>query len=334
MPAWTWLPALWAVAVLATWASLHYARRRRLIDQPGERRSHVLPTPRGGGLGIAVALLLGCAVAAAGGMLGGRAALAFAVGLVLVAGIGWVDDHRPLSPALRLLVQCLAGVVVALGLFGIDGRWGWALVAFAAVPVLVNVWNFMDGIDGLATTQALLAGGTLALLAPAQAGALGWVLVAGCAGFLPFNFPRARIFLGDVGSGALGYALAVIAVLAAARPGAGVAAVCVLLPLSAFLVDASLTLAGRVLAGERWWLAHVSHLYQRMVRAGHRHVAVTLVYAAFSLVAGILALVLNQLALNQFASNQAGPWLAGVATVCWLLLAALTWFLLRRAATH
>ncbi len=326
MSPWTWLPALWAATVLATWATLRYAHRRRLIDQPGERRSHAVPTPRGGGLGIAVALLAGCAWAAASGALGSWPAGAFATGLVLVAGIGWVDDHRPLSPVLRLLVQCVAGMVVAIGVFGIEGRWGWALVAGAAVPVLVNVWNFMDGIDGLATTQALIAGCTLALMAPGQAGLPGWALAVACAGFLPFNFPRARIFLGDVGSGTLGYVLAVTAVLAAADRGGGIAgATCVLLPLSAFLVDASMTLARRFLAGERWWLPHVSHLYQRLVRAGHRHATVTLVYAAFSLVAGILALALNQ----------AGPWPAGGATVCWLLAAAFIWWSLqRRTATH
>ncbi|KAF1687925.1 glycosyl transferase [Pseudoxanthomonas broegbernensis] len=326
MPASAWpLLALWAAAALGTWATLRYARRRRLIDLPGERRSHAVPTPRGGGLGIASALLLGCAWATAAGMVAPVAALAFAAGLVLVAGIGWVDDHRPLSPALRLLVQCLAGAVLALGLFGADGCRGWALLAFAAVPVLVNVWNFMDGIDGLATTQALICACVLALLAPAQAGLPGWALAAACCGFLPFNFPKARIFLGDVGSGALGYALAAIAVAAAARTGRidGATPV-VLLPLSAFLVDASMTLGGRILAGERWWLPHVSHLYQRWVRAGRSHVAVTLVYASFSLMAGILALALNQ----------AEPWLAGGVAVLWLLLAAITWLLLRRTATH
>lgn len=324
MPAWTWLPALWAATVLATWATLRYARRRRLIDQPGERRSHAVPTPRGGGLGMAVVLLCGCAWAAASGPAGSWPAVAFGAGLVLVAGVGWIDDHRPLSPLVRLLVHCVAGAIVAVGMFGIDGRWGWALAAGAAVPVLVNVWNFMDGIDGLATSQALIAAGALALMSPAQAGLPGVALAVACAGFLPFNFPRARIFLGDVGSGTLGYVLAVTMVLAAAgRDGPVAGAMCVLLPLSAFLVDASMTLARRILAGERWWLPHVSHLYQRMVHAGHRHATVTLVYAAFSLVAGILALALNQ----------AGPWPAGGATVCWLLAAAFIWWSLQRRAT-
>ena len=326
MPAPAWLlPALAAASALGTWLTLRYARRRSLFDQPGERRSHAVPTPRGGGLGIAVALLLAAAFAAFSGWVSWPQAAAFVGGLTLVAGIGWVDDHRPLSPWLRLAVQCLAGGVLALGLFGIDGRWGWALLALGAVPVLVNVWNFMDGIDGLATSQALLAAVALALLAPETAAPAGWALAAACCGFLPFNFPRARIFLGDVGSGTLGYALAVVALLAASESGAGAVSrgLLVLLPLSAFLVDASLTLAGRMLAGERWWLPHVSHLYQRWVRAGRSHVFVTGVYALFSFVDGILALVLNQSA----------PGLAGGSTVAWLLLAAILWFLLRRATS-
>src|SRR5690606_21830627 len=142
---WTSL-ALAAVSALGTWLTLRYARRR-LLDLPGERRSHTVPTPRGGGLGITIALLAGTALAVAGGVLAPLPALAFAAGLLLVAGIGWIDDHRPLSPWSRLAVQCLAGLVLAAGLYAGQGDWRWALLACAAVPVLVNVWNFMDGID-------------------------------------------------------------------------------------------------------------------------------------------------------------------------------------------
>ena len=312
------LALLGGVSALATWAALAYARRRNLVDQPGERRSHAVPTPRGGGIGITCALLVASLAARCMGLVPVLPVLCFAAGLLLVAGIGWADDHRPLSPLMRLVVQCLAGVVLAWGLHGADGRWGWALLTVALVPVLVNVWNFMDGIDGLATSQAMLAGLPFAWRAPAIAPA-ALVLAVAAAGFLPFNFPRARIFLGDVGSGTLGYALAALC----AAGGADLPfpyALILLLPLSAFLVDASLTLTARMLAGERWWQPHTSHLYQRWVRAGRSHVFVTAVYAVFSLVAIILACFLRGVASS--------PAAGGVAL--WLVSAALGWLHLRR----
>jgi len=319
MPLLAWLPGLAAVAAGATWLTLRYARRR-LIDQPGERRSHTLPTPRGGGLGIAVALLAAAALAAATGLAPWPGVAGFAAGLVLVAGIGWLDDHRPLSPWLRLGVQWLAGAVLACGFHLCGADVAIAVLALVAVPVLVNVWNFMDGIDGLATTQAAIAALALAHLSMPAAAPAGWALAAGCAGFLPFNFPRARIFLGDVGSGTLGYALAVVVMLAAAGQRGPADAMLLLLPLSAFLVDASLTLAARILAGERWWLPHLSHVYQRWVRAGRSHVFVTSSYALFSIVAAILASALHG----------AGPLPAGGGAVSWLAMAGLGWLVLRR----
>jgi UDP-N-acetylmuramyl pentapeptide phosphotransferase/UDP-N-acetylglucosamine-1-phosphate transferase len=316
-----WLAATCALASFGTWVALGYARRRRLLDEPGERRSHAVATPRGGGIGITFALL----VVAIAAVLGGRAewtATAFALaGLLAVAGIGWVDDHRPLSPLSRLLVQCLAGMLLGLGLFALDGRWGWALLACAAVPVLVNVWNFMDGINGLASSQALVAGATLAV-GDSEAGMAGACLAAACAGFLPFNFPKARIFLGDVGSGTLGYALAAAVLLVASAPDTPVLkGLWVLLPLSAFLVDASLTLLGRMTRGEKWWQPHVSHLYQRWVRAGRSHAFVTASYGAFSFVAAILATILGK----------AGPLVVAGTVVTWLLLAVAVWVLCRRS---
>ncbi len=312
-----WLALHAGVSALATGCALAYARRRNLVDQPGERRSHKVPTPRGGGIGITVALLAGCLALLAGGVAPALPVLGFATGLLLVAGIGWIDDHRPLSPGLRLGVQCLAGAVLAWALFGVDGRWGWALLAAGLVPVLVNVWNFMDGIDGLATSQAILAAVGVAVLAPGLV-VPALVLAAACAAFLPFNFPHARIFLGDVGSGTLGYALAALVALAADDIGRQ-HAVLLLLPLSAFLVDASLTLASRMLAGERWWQPHTSHLYQQWVKADRSHAFVTSVYAAFSFVAAILASFLGRLT----------PLLVGGGTAVWFALAALAWF-----ATH
>ena len=313
-----WLVLHAGVSVVMTWLALVYARRRNMVDLPGERRSHSVPTPRGGGIGIACALLAGSLVAVATGAVPALETGCFVGGLLLVAGVGWIDDHRPLSPWLRLAVQCVAGGLLAWGLHGAEGRWEWALLTAALVPVLVNVWNFMDGIDGLAATQALLAAMAFAWLAPGTA----WIALAfgaAVAGFLPFNFPRARIFLGDVGSGTLGYALAALGSMAAWERN-WMPAMLLLLPLSAFLVDASLTLAKRMLRGERWWQPHTSHVYQSWVKAGRSHAFVTFVYVAFSLAAIIIALSIDGMA----------PWLAGGGTVLWFVGAILGWLRLDR----
>jgi len=313
-----WLALLAGVSATATSLALRYARRHDLVDQPGERRSHTVPTPRGGGIGIACALLAGCLVLLYLGTVPVAPVLCFAGGLLLVAGIGWIDDHRPLSPWLRLAVQCLAGALLAWGLFGIDGRWGWALLTILLVPVLVNVWNFMDGIDGLAGSQAIIAATAFACLVPtSSAGA--WALAAATTAFLPFNFPRARIFLGDVGSGTLGYALAALGAWAAAGVG-GPSAIVLLLPMSAFLVDAALTLVSRILGGENWWQPHTSHVYQRWTRSGRSHVFVTSVYVAFSLVATMLAVLLAEI----------DPWFAVGGSILWFVSAMAGWFRLRR----
>ncbi|HSR64110.1 MAG TPA: hypothetical protein VLM17_00690, partial [Xanthomonadaceae bacterium] len=258
---------------------------RRLLDHPGERRSHVAATPRGGGVGIVVAM---CGALVAGAVIfPAERALALAIvgGLALVAAVGWIDDHRPLSPWLRLLAHALSAAGLGFGMFATGTGLPFALVGAAAALVLTNVWNFMDGIDAIAASQALLV--ALACALYAGGGPVAWwalALAAACAGFLPFNLPPARIFLGDVGSGALGFLLAALIAAAGARRPAD--APLLLLPLSAFLVDATLTLARRIWRGERWWLPHAQHAYQGLARACHRHGPVTAAYALWT-VAGV-----------------------------------------------
>lgn len=279
MPVAVWLALHSGIGALGTWIARRYALRARLIDQPGERRSHAAATPRGGGAAIVAAMLVAVAAAIATDLQNAVLPTAFAIGLLLVAGIGAVDDHRPLSPWLRLGVHAVAAALLAGGLWAAYGDPWLALGAFALAIGLTNVWNFMDGIDGLAASQAALFAAAVAVWLHGPAQWLALALGAACCGFLPFNFPRAKIFLGDVGSGALGYAVAALclALAAEARPGWGLS----LLPLAAFLVDAALTLVGRMLRGERWWTPHVTHAYQIWARKGG-HVRVTLLYGLWT----------------------------------------------------
>ena len=308
-----WVGLLAAGTAAGTWLARYYALRGNLMDQPGDRRSHAVATPRGGGIAIVLVVLLAGLY-----LLPWRSSLpalwlGFLPGLLFVAGIGWWDDHRPLSPWLRLAIQAVASLMLAIGAGWYSGHWLPAVVAFGSAMVLVNVWNFMDGINGLAVTQAgLAAAGYAAVLS----GGWHWLalgLLAACAGFLPFNFPKARIFLGDVGSGALGFALA--GLLTAALISAPVAtAPLLILPLCVFLVDAGFTLTRRILCNEQWWTPHVTHVYQRAARR-FGHTTITLVYATMSAVTLALMIGWSHVTLSQ------SVWVVVVAysvvSLCW-----------------
>lgn len=285
------IACLIAAAVGTQWAR-HYALSRQLLDQPGERRSHAQATPRGGGIAIVV-VMLAAMLAMPWWFASWRAAVpTMSAGLLLVAGIGWVDDHRPLSPWLRLAVHALASVLLGLAMSSLGASPLQALLVTALALVLINVWNFMDGINGLAASQAALAALGYALVI--GSGPVAWLagmLACAVLGFLPFNFPNARIFLGDVGSGALGYLLAALVggTLLVAPPAVSASGLW-LLPLSVFLVDASLTLMRRILRGEQWWSPHVQHAYQRWAKGVGRHSIVTLAYAISTVIAITLML--------------------------------------------
>ena len=248
--------------------------RRQILDRPNERSSHLVPTPRGGGIAvIAAAALAWAALAWTGAALSG--VFAIALGAIFLAGISWVDDLRGLPPLLRLAAQAVAvalGVSVlsqpltALQLGGIGLVWIW----------WINLFNFMDGIDGLAASEAAAIGAGLLLFAGIGVGAdpalraLAAAVTGAAAGFLFWNWSPARIFLGDVGSVPLGYLLGFLLLELAAR---GHWLTALILPLY-FLADATITLLRRLLRGERVWQAHREHFYQRAVQGGLGHAEV------------------------------------------------------------
>lgn len=323
-----WLLPCFAIALTVTWLALGYARRRNLLDHPGERRSHAVATPRGGGIGIVVAMALAIAWLALWQPELGSFYLWADLGLILVAGIGWWDDHRPLSPWLRLCVHAVAAAMLAYASYQGSGSLPVAVAAFGITMVLVNIWNFMDGVDGIAALQALVVAAAYALLSFNGTRWLCLALVVAIAGFLPFNLIRARIFMGDVGSGALGYLLAMLAVMVSATHGVTslgemLPVWCVLLlPPSAFLVDATLTLATRMLRSERWWTPHVEHAYQRWVRRGRSHFGVAAAYCGWAVCGSVLALVIREWGCGWGAAfimlTGMGWYLAGIAAWTWL----------------
>lgn len=278
------------VSAVGTHLALAYALRRGMVDEPGERRSHAAATPRGGGVGIVVACLVMLLAIAASDAHPWSWVLV-ATGLVLVAGIGWWDDHRPLQVWPRLLVHAIAAALLGWACW-LQGASPLAALAGSALALgLVNAWNFMDGIDGLAASQALLCGLGLALVLSGPWAALGVAVAGACLGFLPSNLPRAKVFLGDVGSGALGYLIAVLLAAGFAQRPITDWTVLLLAPM-AMLVDTGFTLCWRMRRGERWWHAHVQHLFQRRSRR-HGHARVTIAYALWTLGAIGLMLVLT-----------------------------------------
>ena len=265
---------------------LRYVRDRGVLDVPGERSSHAVPTPRGGGLAIVAVVLGGVAVFLAAGRLPLPLGVALLGGGAAVALIGWIDDLRGVPARLRLAVHAAAAIWATVWLGGLPSlvvgsdaaRLGPVGIMLAVLGIVwaINLYNFMDGIDGLAAAEAALVGlAAAALLArrDASLAAVAAMVAGGAIGFLPWNWQRARIFMGDVGSGFLGFVLAVLAL--ASENGGAMPALVWLLLLGVFFADATATLVRRALRRERWYAAHREHAYQRATRAGWSHAQVT-----------------------------------------------------------
>ena len=274
-----------AVAVLtwaATWTVLRGLIRFEVYDRPNPRSSHVQAKPRGGGLALLPVLFIAWIVATLwvdAAPPGFWLALA---GAALLAVISWLDDLKNLPAGMRFAVQAVA---VALGLAGMAGA---GLVFQGLLPPLVdhiaaavlwlwfvNLFNFMDGIDGISGVEAISLGLGLVLVGglslwPSAMLALPALLAAAMLGFLVWNWAPSKIFLGDVGSVPLGYLLGWLLLLAASQ---GQWATALILPLY-YLGDATITLGRRATRGARVWRAHREHFYQRAVRGGSSHTVV------------------------------------------------------------
>lgn len=283
-----------------------WAARKNMLDIPNKRSSHTRPMPRGGGLAIVAVVFMGIWIYALGvSCAAWRELMAFTFGGLLVAGISFVDDFHPLPFWMRLLVHTFGAGIAVMGIgcfrsFSLPGMveapLGWLGLPLSLIWIvgLTNAYNFMDGIDGIAGGQALVAGlgwavlgwiGNLPLV-----GVMGLLMASASLGFLGHNWPPARIFMGDVGSAFIGYALAGMTVWAAqSDPVFVLAGIALIWP---FIFDATLTFFRRLCRGEKVWAAHRSHLYQRLVITGLSHRQVSWVYIGLATLGTLWAIAI------------------------------------------
>ncbi|MCC6779574.1 MAG: glycosyltransferase family 4 protein [Hyphomicrobiales bacterium] len=302
---------------------------RHALANPNARSSHSQPTPQGGGIGVVAATLVvgWSALALAPLVAPGEIEQLFAAtaGAALLGAVGAVDDVRPLSPALRLPLQCIA-VAAVVAMLPAE----WQILPYLPQPferallVVAGVWfvnlvNFMDGIDWMTVAETVPIAGAITLLglaggissAPAI---LAAALLGATLGFAPANKPRARLFLGDVGSLPIGFLLGWLLLQLAAH---GHLAAAIILPLY-YLADATLTLARRLLRGERVWQAHRTHFYQRATDNGFSVLAIVTRVFLVNLVLAALAFAA---VIADSVPGSAAALAAAFTLVAWLLAA-------------
>ena len=300
-----------------------------MIIQPGQRQSHEAATPTGGGLGLVFSLLVTAAVIQVflplpmfwwQGML---------PGILLLAVIGWMDDQRSVSSSVRLLIQfivsiwllsfvCFQGSQVNINL----GDIGRCAAIVVALVWLMNLYNFMDGSNGMAGFQGVFAGLVMAACffsgGQAAMAMLSLSVAAVCAGFLPLNFPNASVFMGDVASVPLGFVFGALCIYGIRTDVMDLSLA--VLVMAVFVVDATLTLLARVIQGEQWYTAHNQHVYQRLIALEWSHSQVLMVYQAINVM-----LVLPAIALVKVY-----PKYAMLTTGLVLLLLGACWYITNR----
>lgn len=285
------LPALAGISLFLTWLLRRYALATSLIDTPNARSSHTIPTPRGGGVAIVLCFLMAVPLLAWAGLIHWSWAWALLGAGAAIAALGFLDDHGHIAARWRLLGHFSAAVwalfflggFAPIHIFGfiVDLSWFGHFFAVLYLVWLLNLYNFMDGIDGIASVEALcVCLGMCAIYWFAGYETLIWAPVLFCMavlGFLYWNFPPARIFMGDAGSGFIGITLGIFSIQAAwVSPQLFWAW---LIMLGVFIVDATFTLVRRILRGDKAYEAHRSHAYQFASRHFGKHRPVTLAVA-------------------------------------------------------
>lgn len=282
---------VFAASVILTGLLRSFALKKSLLDIPNDRSSHAEPTPRGGGLSIVFTFLIAVISYYFAGKISINVLFALFIGGAVVAAIGFVDDRGHVSARWRLLIHFIAGGSALFWLGGVAGMsfesgagifvWGSILGCLVFVVWVLNLFNFMDGIDGIAAVEAVSVASGAAGIICLEYGVrnpeflLLLLLAASCLGFLVWNWPPAKIFMGDGGSGFLGFVLAVLAIYTSSLNLISLWSWLILF--GVFLVDATVTLLSRMLRGEQWYAAHCSHGYQCLARFLGSHKKVTLI---------------------------------------------------------
>jgi Fuc2NAc and GlcNAc transferase len=295
-----------AVALVGVGCVLLYTRQTGLLDVPNHRSSHSVPTPRGGGIALIVAVVFVGGYEIWHSNVAPSPTLVFLVAAIgTLALVGWIDDRGSTRVGIRLMAHVLCGLAVAVLVantmplplpLGIAWLAWWIFWTVASI----NIVNFMDGIDGMVATQGIVYGVFLFALLPASSAGsrYGLILAAACLGFLVWNWPPARMFMGDVGSGPLGLLFVIggaLAVVVAPAP-------LVFLPLFPLFLDALVTVVIRFRHGEKLTHAHRSHLYQRLANGGYGHARVTLIYALAATIGAVIALLVKDASASRIAT--------------------------------
>lgn len=295
---------------LITWTMLH---RIRVMDIPNERSSHVRPVPRSGGVAIVATFLAGVAAIYLFGdrtPIGTRYFHGFMLSALAIAAISLYDDIKRKSFIVKLATQAIAAVAVLISGLVIDEiaipwfgmvRLGWLAypISFFWIIGLTNAYNFMDGLDGLAAGQAVIVS-FFFLIITLSAGSIFvyincYAILAGALGFLIFNIPPARIFMGDVGSAFLGFVFATMAIIAARYDHSHTSFLVMPLLVFNFIYDTLDTFIRRLLRGENVTEAHRTHLYQLFSRLGFSHRTVSLTHYAMCILQGVGAIYMVQI---------------------------------------
>lgn len=289
------LAVVW-IAYFVTGIVRSYSLKYSIVDRPNERSSHTTPTPRGGGLAIAICTLIGILCLTYSGHLSDSIGIALLGGGGLVSLIGWVDDHIDIPAMWRGLSYFIAALwgcyyLGAGNLFGLDMSSSVPVIVIVysiftlGITWLVNLYNFMDGSDGLAATQAIctsLAGAYIFITGNEFGLGIVCLLIASsCAGFLFWNWAPAKIFMGDVSSCLLGFVFGVL-MIAGIVTGTTTLFVWFIL-LSLFIWDSTFTLIKRIISGEKWYMAHRTHAYQKLLQNGMSHSSLALYTLAINI---------------------------------------------------
>lgn len=288
---------------LITGYMVQFLRQQGMLDLPGERRSHSAPTPRGGGASIALVTLGAAVVSGAARLMPWQLVLGFVLGGGIVATVGWLDDRYGLPVLPRMGAHLVAALLLVWSAGGVPrihlgttvvylGNAG-SILGVLGVMWAINLYNFMDGIDGLAASQAVmvaLPGGLILLLAGAQGLALvGFAIAGASAGFLLWNWSPAKVFMGDVSSGLLGFEFAALAIMGEKAGEPSILIWSMLL--GVFIVDATATLVWRIIRKQSWHQPHREHAYQLAVQRGYSHQHVTLFAVGIDVLLGAAAFV-------------------------------------------